>query len=148
GLPHRLQLVGETEGRAFYNDSKATTPEASLLALDAFRVPVVLLAGGYDKGIDLAGLARGIVARPIKAVCPLGQDGSLLKDLLREADPQGNVPAKVHVTFEAAFQWAAAQAASGDVVLLSPGCASYDWFADYEARGDEFTRLARGWTPA
>src|SRR5262249_19193253 len=133
---------------AFYNDSKATTPEASLLALDAIRVPVVLLAGGYDKGIDLEGLARGVVARRTQAGALLGQTGAPLKDLVREADPQGNVPAKVHVTFEAAFQWAAAQAASGDVVLLSPGCASYDWFPNYEARGDEFTRLARGWKPA
>jgi UDP-N-acetylmuramoylalanine--D-glutamate ligase len=148
GLPHRLQLVGETGGRVFYNDSKATTPESTLLALDAFHVPVVLLAGGYDKGIDLAGLARGIVARRTKAVALLGQTGPRLQELLREADPEGIVPAKVHVTFEAAFQWAATQSASGDVVLLSPGCASYDWFPNYEARGDEFIRLARGWKPA
>jgi UDP-N-acetylmuramoylalanine--D-glutamate ligase len=146
-LPHRLQLVAETGGRAFYNDSKATTPESTLLALDAFRVPVVLLAGGYDKGIDLKDMARGIVARHAKAVALLGQTGARLKELLREVDPQGELPAKVHVTFEAAFQWAAAQSASGDVILLSPGCASYDWFPNYEVRGDEFTRLALVWKP-
>jgi UDP-N-acetylmuramoylalanine--D-glutamate ligase len=147
GLPHRLQLVAENAGRMFYNDSKATTPEATLLALDAFRAPVVLLAGGYDKGIDLDGLARGIVARRTKAVALLGQTGARLKELMRDADLRAEVLAKVHVTFEAAFQWAAAQSAPGDVVLLSPGCASYDWFPNYEARGDEFTRLARAWKP-
>jgi UDP-N-acetylmuramoylalanine--D-glutamate ligase len=147
GLPHRLQLVAETAGRKFYNDSKATTPEATLLALDSFRAPVVLLAGGYDKGLDLGELARGIVARHVKAVALLGQTGAGLKELLREADPQGTTVAKVHVTFEAAIQWAAAQSAEGEIVLLSPGCASYDWFPNYEARGDEFTRLAQAWRP-
>ena len=147
GLPHRLQLVAEAGGRKFYNDSKATTPEATLLAVDAFRVPVVLLAGGYDKGLDLAELARGIVARRVKAVALLGKTGESLKEHLRAADPLGKCPAKVHVTFDAAFQWAAAHSASGEIVLLSPGCASYDWFPNYEARGDEFTRLARAWQP-
>jgi UDP-N-acetylmuramoylalanine--D-glutamate ligase len=145
GLPHRLQLVAETSERRFYNDSKATTPEATLLALDAFRSPVVLLAGGYDKGLDLADLVRGIVARRVKGVALLGQTAEKLKDLLKQIDPDGRVPAKIHVTLEAAFQWAAAQSAPGDVVLLSPGCASYDWFPNYEARGEEFTRLARAW---
>jgi len=147
GLPHRLQLVADTNGRKFYNDSKATTPEATLLALDAFRSPLVLLAGGYDKGIDLASLAQGIVARRVKAVALLGQTAEKLKDLLRRADPEGHVPAKVHVTFDAAFRWAASLSAPGEIVLLSPGCASYDWFANYEARGDEFARLARAWHP-
>ncbi len=148
GLPHRLQLVAETRGRKFYDDSKATTPEAALLAIEAFRSPVVLLAGGYDKGIDLANLARGIVNRRVKAVALLGQTAEKLKELLREADPHGGVQAKVHVTFEAAFQWAAAQSEAGDTVLLSPGCASTDWFPNFEARGEEFTRLAKSWQPA
>ena len=145
GLPHRLQLVAEKSERKFYNDSKATTPEATLLALDSFRSPVVLLAGGYDKGLDLTDFVRGIVARRVKGVALIGQTADKLKALLQEHDPDGRVPAKIHVTLEAAFQWAAAQSAPGDVVLLSPGCASYDWFVNYEARGEEFTRLARGW---
>jgi UDP-N-acetylmuramoylalanine--D-glutamate ligase len=146
GLPHRLQLVARTADRRFYNDSKATTPEATMLALESFRAPVVLLAGGYDKGIDLSRLAGEIVKRRVKAVALLGQTGEKLKWHLRQADAGGVVPARVHVTLEGAFDWAAAQSAPGDVVLLSPGCASYDWFPNYEARGDEFTRLARGWS--
>jgi len=147
-LPHRLELVGETAERKFYDDSKATTPEAAILALGAFRAPVVLLAGGYDKGVDLRGLARAIVDRRVKGVALLGQTGQKLKEHLEEFAPHGEVPAKVHVTLEAAFQWAAARSAPGDIVLLSPGCASYDWFPNYEARGDEFQRLARAWQPA
>lgn len=143
GLPHRLELVAERGGRKFYDDSKATTPEATLPALDAFHAPVVLLAGGYDKGIDLAEMVRGIVAKGVKAVALLGQTAGTLKSLLREADPQGRVVAKEHVTFEGAFRWAVEQSAPGEIVLLSPGCASYDWFPNYEARGDEFSRLAR-----
>jgi len=145
GLPHRLQLVAETAGRKFFNDSKATTPEAALRALDAFRAPVVLLAGGYDKSIDLADLARGIVAHRVKAVALLGQTAPLIKQYLTQFDPKGTVSAKVHITLEGAFDWAVSHSAAGDVVLLSPGCASYDWFPNYEARGDEFTRLARAW---
>jgi UDP-N-acetylmuramoylalanine--D-glutamate ligase len=145
GLPHRLQLVAQAAERRFYNDSKATTPEATLLALDAFRSSVVLLAGGYDKGLDLTELARGIIARRVKAVALLGQTAEKLKEHLRKFDPDGHIPAKIHVTLQAAFQWAAAQSAPGDTVLLSPGCASYDWFPNYEARGEEFTRLARAW---
>jgi UDP-N-acetylmuramoylalanine--D-glutamate ligase len=93
-------------------------------------------------------LARAIVDRRVKAVALLGQTAEKLKGLLRDADPHGGVLAKVHVTFDAAFQWAAAQAEPGDTVLLSPGCASTDWFPNYEARGDEFNRLAQNWQPA
>jgi UDP-N-acetylmuramoylalanine--D-glutamate ligase len=143
GLPHRLQLVAEAGGKKFYNDSKATTPEATLLAIEAFRTPVVLLAGGYDKGLELTGFAQGIVARHVKAVALMGQTAGRLKDLIRAADSDGKVATKVHVTLESAFAWANAQASAGEIVLLSPGCASYDWFPNFEARGEEFTRLAR-----
>jgi UDP-N-acetylmuramoylalanine--D-glutamate ligase len=146
GLPHRLQLVAKTADRRFYNDSKATTPEAAVLALESFRSPIVLLAGGYDKGIDLSRLAREIINRHVKAVALLGQTGEKLKWHMHQADAAGTVPVRVHVTLEGAFEWAVAQSAPGDVVLLSPGCASYDWFPNYESRGDEFTRLARSWS--
>ncbi|MGQ0634933.1 MAG: UDP-N-acetylmuramoyl-L-alanine--D-glutamate ligase [Planctomycetaceae bacterium] len=148
GLPHRLELVAETAGRRFINDSKATTPAAAMLGLDAFRAPLVLLAGGSDKGVDLADLAQGIVARGVKAVALLGQTADTLYKLIKAADPQGRIKSKTHVTFDAAFDWAAAQSSPGDVVLLSPGCASYDWFENYEARGEAFARRARGWSPS
>jgi UDP-N-acetylmuramoylalanine--D-glutamate ligase len=145
GLPHRLQFVVEAHGRRFVNDSKATTPVATLLALEAIRAPVVLLAGGYDKQVDLSELARGIVTRGVKAVALLGETAETLKGLIRAADSDGRVTLRTHVTFEGAFQWAVAQSAPADTVLLSPGCASYDWFPNYEVRGEEFSRLSRAW---
>jgi UDP-N-acetylmuramoylalanine--D-glutamate ligase len=143
-LPHRLQLVAEEGGRRFYNDSKATTPEAVCLALRAFHRPIVLLAGGYDKGVDLSPLARAIVSRDVKAVALLGQTASALGTHLAQAgcDPSRWQPFQ---TLEQAFNWGAAQTSPGDVVLLSPGCASYDWFRNYEERGETFARLARAW---
>jgi UDP-N-acetylmuramoylalanine--D-glutamate ligase len=145
GLPHRLQLAATTADRQFYNDSKATTPEAAMLALESFRSPVVLLAGGYDKGIDLSRFASEIVNRRVRAVALLGQTGEKLKWHIEQAAPAGAISSRAFATLEAAFDWAVSQSAPGDVVLLSPGCASYDWFPNYEARGDAFTRLARRW---
>jgi len=145
GLPHRLQFVAENSRTQILQRLEGHDTRGALLAVDAFRSPVVLLAGGYDKGLDLIELARGLVAGAWKSVALLGQTAEKLKTLMKEADPEGRVPTKVHVTMEAAFQWAAAQSAPGDVVLLSPGCASYDWFPNYEARGEEFTCLAREW---
>lgn len=146
-LPHRLQLVVEKCGRRFYDDSKATTPEAALSAIDAFRSPIVLLAGGYDKQIDLAPLARQIAASHVKAAALMGQTAPGLARAIAAADPQGRVAIATHASFDAAFDWAAAHAAPGDIVLLSPGCASYDWFASYEQRGDAFAARARAWQP-
>jgi UDP-N-acetylmuramoylalanine--D-glutamate ligase len=145
-LPHRLQLVAERSGRSFYNDSKATTPAAALEALGAFRSPIVLLAGGYDKHVELRELARGIMDRNVKAVALLGQTADALDRLIRDADPRGRIVTNKAADFDGAFAWAVGQSAPGDVVLLSPGCASYDWFRNYEERGDRFTALAREWT--
>ncbi|MFN0054190.1 MAG: UDP-N-acetylmuramoyl-L-alanine--D-glutamate ligase [Planctomycetales bacterium] len=142
GLPHRLQRVGEATGRLFYNDSKATTPAAAIEALHAFRAPLWLLAGGYDKQVDLSEFAQTIVDRGVQGVALLGQTAATLEALIRARDPQGRILLWVAPAFESAVQWAWERSAPGDVLLLSPGCASYDWFSNYEARGDQFVRLA------
>lgn len=146
GLPHRLEFVAELAERRFYNDSKATTPEAALLGIRAFSTPIVLLAGGYDKGVDLTDMARGIASSRVKAVALLGQTAGHLGELIRRFDPDQKITLQTHTSFDAAFAWAAAQSNSGEVVLLSPGCASYDWFSNYEARGAAFRQLVEQWS--
>jgi UDP-N-acetylmuramoylalanine--D-glutamate ligase len=140
-LPHRLEFVAEVHGRRFYNDSLATTPESAVVALDAFSEPVVLLAGGYDKQIDLTPLAQGIMRRA-KAAALMGQTSDLLACLLEELAPADDEPPTRECgSFEEAFGWAVDQSNPGDVVLLSPGCASYDWFRNYVERGRRFVEM-------
>jgi UDP-N-acetylmuramoylalanine--D-glutamate ligase len=142
GLPHRLEFVAEVAGRRFYNDSKATTPEAARVALEAFEAPIVLLAGGYDKQVDLGPLVEAI-RRGTKAVALLGQTAPALRNQLAAGTAGRTIAASVCARFEEAFEWAWRNSAPGDVVLLSPGCASYDWFRDYAARGERFVQLVR-----
>jgi UDP-N-acetylmuramoylalanine--D-glutamate ligase len=136
-LPHRLQLVAEWKGRSFYNDSIATTPESAIAALDAFDEPIVLLAGGYDKQVDLTAFAAAIGDR-VKAVALLG---TTAPGLALQLEGQGTVSCFVASAFREAIQWAVDRSASGDVVLLSPGCASYDWFQSFEDRGRQFASI-------
>jgi len=138
-LPHRLQFVDEHQGRRFYNDSKATTPEAVQLALASFDAPIVLLAGGYDKGIDLAPMARAIAERT-KAVALFGQTAATLETLVHQFNITGRVAIHRAANLAEAFAWAERQAAAGDIVLLSPACASYDQFQNYEQRGEAFVQ--------
>jgi UDP-N-acetylmuramoylalanine--D-glutamate ligase len=145
GLPHRLQFIVETAGRRFYNDSIATTPESVIKALDAIDRPIILLAGGYDKGIDLRDMADRM-AEKVKAAALLGTTAPILKDHLNRvgfADAQ----ARICGSLEDAVNWCGEQSQPGDVILLSPGCASYDWFRNFVDRGEQFTRWAMSWTP-
>ncbi|MDA1164854.1 MAG: UDP-N-acetylmuramoyl-L-alanine--D-glutamate ligase [Planctomycetota bacterium] len=139
-LPHRLQFVGEVAGRKFFNDSISTTPESTIAAIDSFEEPVVLLAGGYDKKVDLRELAQRIAGRT-KAVSLLGQTASALRDFISEDYP--SLPLAVGNDLASAFEWAVGQSSSGDVILLSPGCASYDWFKSFVDRGEQFCQLVR-----
>ena len=139
GLPHRLQLVARRGGLSFYNDSLATTPESVEMALASFASPVVLLAGGYDKQVPLEGLAETI-AGGTRAVALMGQTAEEVNRLLDELSFGGL--RRVCGSLEEAFTWAVEQSESGDNIVLSPGCASYDWFTSFRERGEEFTRLA------
>lgn len=144
-LPHRLQLVAEHAGRSFYNDSIATTPESAICGLQSFERPIVLLAGGYDKQVDLNEFGQAI-ARRVKAVALLGQTGPTIGAAIQTDSASRNaVPPATHLaaSFADAFEWAVSQSTPGDIVLLSPGCASYDWFRNYIDRGDQFSQLAR-----
>jgi UDP-N-acetylmuramoylalanine--D-glutamate ligase len=133
--PHRIEPIGEFAGAKWYNDSKATTPHASMTAIRGFRA-VVLLAGGRNKGLDLASLARE--HDRVKAVVALGEAAPIIHDAFVRWCPVVEV-----TTMRAAVAAAAAFAEPGDTVLLSPACASFDWYPDggYPARGDDFKRL-------
>lgn len=141
-LPHRLELVAEAGGRQFYNDSLATTPESAIAALAAFDQPIILFAGGYDKGSDLTEMARAIASKPIKAVALMGTTGPRLGELLDDLDPQHRVARRRCESFDESFEWAVTQSRPGDVLLLSPGCASYDWFRNFADRGTQFRERA------
>lgn len=145
-LPHRLQLVAENAGRQFWNDSIATTPESAMMALRVFSGRAVLLAGGYDKGQDLRQFAEEIKTRA-KAVVLMGNTAESLKTLLHGGDQVATLPMIVAKDFTEAFARAVALSDQGDIVLLSPGCASYGWFRDYRERGELFCQLAREWRP-
>ncbi len=145
GLPHRLEFVIEAAGRRFYNDSIATTPESVAVGLNAFSNPIVLLAGGSDKGIDLGGLAENIAHRA-KVVALMGETACVLEKHLDNLGFPASAMRVCGSLLEAVF-WAGGQSASGDVILLSPGCASYDWFQNFADRGEQFAKLAKSWNP-
>jgi UDP-N-acetylmuramoylalanine--D-glutamate ligase len=143
-LPHRLSLVAAEAGVSWYDDSKATTPASVLAAVSGFP-SVVLIAGGRNKGLDLRPLRNAVP--PVRAVVAIGESAGEVQSAL--GDLVGVTPAK---SMEDAVDAAAAAARAGDAVVLSPGCASFDWYSSYAARGDHFAsivtqRLARGEQP-
>ena len=139
-LPHRLQWVADVDGRSFYNDSLATTPESAIVALEAFQGPIVLLAGGYDKHVDLSQFAKAIAHR-VKSVALMGQTAGILREMIRQQDGVVCRTSPEFTSFRQAFDWAVAQSEPGDVILLSPGCASYDWFRNFADRGQQFVEF-------
>jgi UDP-N-acetylmuramoylalanine--D-glutamate ligase len=142
GLPHRLALVAERNGVRYYDDSKATTPDSAVVALNSFAArTVIAIVGGYDKRISLEALCCQ-AARQCKAVVITGQVARQIAEGIRDLRGDGDLPALTVVDrFDAAVAAAVQSARPGDVVLLSPGCASYDEFPNYVARGQRFQRL-------
>jgi UDP-N-acetylmuramoylalanine--D-glutamate ligase len=133
GLAHRLALVGEAGDVRWYDDSKATTPASVLAAVRGFD-SVVLIAGGRNKGLDLSVL--GTTAPPVRAVVAIGDAAGEV-----EAAFAGRAaPVVVAHDMAQAVAMAADAARPGDAVVLSPGCASFDWYRDYTERGDDFVR--------
>lgn len=137
-LPHRLQLVGEARGVRWYNDSKATTPDSSIVALEAFDSPIII-AGGYDKHIPFDEFGAKIVQKA-KAAILIGQTAQVIGKIIQN-HPQNKAQVKYAKTLAEAVQMANTLAAKGDAVLLSPACASYDMFENYEQRGEQFIEL-------
>jgi UDP-N-acetylmuramoylalanine--D-glutamate ligase len=133
--PHRVQLVGRVDGISWYDDSKATTP-ASVVAATAGFASVVLIAGGRNKGLDLGALAATVP--PVHAVVAIGEAAVEVVDAFA-----GRVEVTEADSMADAVTAARRVARAGDAVVLSPGCASYDWYRSYGERGDHYTSLVR-----
>ena len=138
GLEHALELVRERDGVRFINDSKGTNVDATMKALESLDRPIVLIAGGKDKGGDF-GKLRDVVARRVKRLVLIGEAAPRIKQVLEGLKPISHAP-----SFRDAVQVAAEAAQSGEVVLLSPACASFDMFVDYQDRGRQFKALVNG----
>ena len=135
-LPHRLEFVGEHNGVKFYNDSKATTPEATVAAVNAFDRNVIPILGGYDKGVEFDYMASQI-ADKIRWAAVIGATAGIISEALKKA----GVQTTIFNSLEEALEGCIARAREGNIILLSPACASYDMFSDYEHRGETFKSL-------
>jgi UDP-N-acetylmuramoylalanine--D-glutamate ligase len=137
GLEHRLELVGAWSGVSVYNDSKATNVASALTALESLEGPIILLAGGRDKGGAYAPL-RKIIEERVKAVILMGE----AKDRMQQA-LQGSVPLHQVEGMKQGVQLAWRLARTGDTILLAPACSSFDMFANFEERGRVFKEIVR-----
>ena len=136
-LPHRLEPVGEFDGIAWINDSKATNISSAKVAIEGMMRPAIVLLGGRHKGEPYTSLAAPLRAHA-RAVIAYGEAAPII-----ERDLDGVVPLeRMGSDFTAVIARAREIAARGDVVLLSPACSSYDMFTNYEERGATFRRLA------
>ncbi len=141
GLEHRLEYVHTINEVQYYNDSKATTPEAAIAGIKAFDSPTILIAGGYNKQVSLHQFAQECV-RNTKCVILIGETAKAIHKLIQDIkgeiiDPEVYIAASL----EESVKKASEVAEPGDIVLLSPACASFGMFANYEERGKEFKAL-------
>ena len=137
-LPHRLEPVAEHNGIRYVNDSKATTVNATMAALESISEQVVLIAGGKDQRVDVSQLCQ-LISDKVKAVALIGDTALIMALLLPEF--RSGLPYSTHNNLESAFRWCHKHAEAGDVVLLSPGCSSDSQFLNFEDRGRQFRQL-------
>ena len=135
GLPHRIEFAGEKHSVKYYDDSKGTNVDAVVRALQTFDTPVVLLLGGRDKDGNFAAL-QPLLSAKTKQVVLFGEARDRIEPQLGKLAPMSKEP-----TLQAAILRAARDAKPGDIVLLSPGCASFDEFANYKERGNYFKKV-------
>jgi len=135
GVEHRLEFVREIDGVTYVNDSKATNVDSVWYALQSFASPIVVLLGGRDKGNDYTRLLD-LVRTNVRAVVAIGESAGVVERAFASV-----VPVTVCTTMDDAVREGRRLAAPGDVVLLSPACASFDWFDNYEHRGRVFKEL-------
>jgi len=135
GVPHRIEWIRERNGVFFVNDSKSTNPDSLNVALRSISKPVVLIAGGLAKETDYSQL-RNLITDRVKALILIGDASEMLENCW-----SGTVPVFRERVMENALKRALDQSLDGDVVLLSPGCASFDQYSSFEERGEHFRKL-------
>ncbi len=141
GLEHRLESVRTINGVQYYNDSKATTPEAAIAGIKAFDNPAILIAGGYDKQVSLHQFAQECV-RNTKSIILIGDTAETIQKLVQEIKGEKMKPEVfMAASLDESVKKASEIAKPGDIVLLSPACASFGMFANYEERGKIFKEL-------
>jgi UDP-N-acetylmuramoylalanine--D-glutamate ligase len=147
GLEHRLELVAEFKGVKYYNDSFSTTPETTLAAIHAFDAPKILIIGGSTKRSDFSRLAEEIKTnKSIKAIVQGGKEWQQIKDAVGEK-PEHLQYLEGAASLNEIVSKAAGAAQAGDVVLLSPACASFDMFKNYKERGEKFKEAVNAIRP-
>lgn len=139
GVAHRSEFIREIDGVKYYNDSIATSPTRTLASIRAFETPVILIAGGYDKHIPLEPLAEEGY-KMIKKLVLVGATAEKLQAIFEKVNSDNNISIPIFrvATLEEAINKAKEEAKSGDIVTLSPACASFDMYPNFEARGNAF----------
>jgi UDP-N-acetylmuramoylalanine--D-glutamate ligase len=143
GLPHRLEFVGDKNGISFYNDSASTNPETAIAAIRSFKNPKILILGGSSKNSDFKELGRIIAAENVKAVILIGEEAKRIKQSIKEANFGGQIVegiGQMRDIVSKAFELAG----DGDIVILSPACASFDQYKNYSDRGEKFKLAISG----
>ena len=141
-LPHRLELISRIDGVSWYNDSISTTPASTMAALEAFNCPKIIIAGGYDKNLPFDELGDAI-ARSAKAAVLIGQTAEKIAKAVSSTQNNRKVITEIADSLPQAVNYAKDLAETGDVVLLSPACASYDMFENFRRRGEIFCELVK-----
>jgi len=147
GLEHRLEFVAEIEDVKYYNDSFSTTPETAIAAIQAFKEPKIMILGGSDKGSDYTELGKEIASSNVKAVILIGEMSRKIKDSISNSKlgTRNSELAMVEgcTTMKEIVDTAKSAASPGDIVLLSPACASFGLFENYKDRGNQFKEEVR-----
>lgn len=149
-LPHRLELIEQKDGVSYYNDSLSTTPVATIAAIESFKNnPIILIAGGFDRGLDYSDLAKTIVNHQIKNLILLPDTGEIILDEVKkrmtnslgESNNMGELTFTQVSSMQQAVRIAKESAKNGDVVLMSPASASFNLFENYQDRGNQFRKF-------
>jgi len=141
GLPHRIEFVREFDGVEYYNDSFSSAPSATVAALNSFTQPEIVILGGVDKGADFTELTDTLKHPHVKEIIIIGEIRQKLSELIKTAGVTASVTVSDARTMSEVVAEAKNKSVAGDVVLLSPGCASFDMFRDFYDRGDQFRTI-------